>query len=88
MLMLSELTGSLYQVDVPCSCGHSFALDGEEAGLQLTCVQGSDPSGQPKSWLEELTSICTHRPPMLRVQLEVEAKTVLLLGTLPWARPV
>lgn len=37
---------------------------------------------------EESVSICTHGLLLLRVQLEVTAKPILLLGTLPWARPV
>lgn len=45
-------------------------------------------SGQLKTQPEEFISICTHVPLLLRVQFEVKAKTILFLGTMPWARTV
>lgn len=45
-------------------------------------------SGQLKTQPEQFLSICTHGPLLLRVQFEVKARTILFLGTMPWARSV
>lgn len=45
-------------------------------------------SGQLKTQPEQFLSICTHGPLLLRVQFEVRARTILFLGTMPWARSV